>query len=1098
MTMMTTTTGPPPVAIPNLTAGRDVDSLCLQDLFVEQAAKTPDAVAVIDESDRQLTYGQLDAVTDALAARLHSQEHKVRPDSVVGILLPRSIEYVVAYVAILKAGGAYMPLELVYPKQLLDRAMTQTKANLVITSPQYQQRVQDHPMIVLDGFEELLEACGVTTTNEDTPKPAFLPRPHADSLAFCVMSSGTTGTPKGICQTHRSAVHSYCDRFARYPYHRDAGTGQVQDRVGAGVFFVWEVYRPLCQGATAVIIPDSVIFDPEAVTQYIHSKQITRILFTPSLLQLVLDTIPPAVIQERCHQLRYMWLCGEVVTTQLAISFAKLLPDVELMNLYSISECHDVSIGDLRRQLDFNRKYATCGNRIPGVQFYIVSVEGDGGAMELVQDGGKGEVYVVCPVVGRGCLHLPEKTKERFVPNPFEVAVDDDGKRKYPRLYRTGDLGRLLPNSELEILGRCDFMVKIRGYSVVLGAVEAALAKHPKLCSAVVLPVGDEGTDKKLVAYVVPAQWDDAPSATSVRQFLKDHLPPYAIPSTFCVIDALPVNASAAGKLDRKKLPNHETAPRLRAFSVDITNTAANTTTSTTPAPVNDTEQVVLDTFATLLNIDANEISVTDNFFDIGGHSLLATKLVFMLNDGINNDENNSSNKERNKKISIIDVMQHPTAKDIAALLTNTENDNKNAATTPKIDLEAEAQTLDPSIYPFATRKGNTMSRFRIEEIFLVKPRVIFLTGATGYLGVHILNELLEGSQATVICLARAKTDADAYHRIVNNMKRYQLLPDDGDDEKKSENTNTTTALSLHNRMIGIAGDLSKPLLGLTTMQFKSLALEVDSIIHCGAEVNLLKPYASLKQSNVLGTQEILRLATTNGFITTKVKPVHYISTNGIFPVVADGYKNDDEVICKEDVDLNDPSIVNHLEEGYSMTKWVAERMCTIAEARGLPISIMRPGNMAGSITTGAQNPDDFNYLFLQAIMELKCAPISDRPMHLDLTPVDFAAKAIVQLAIHSPELSIGQRFHIQNPNPPIPLSRIVAWLREIFNTEIKEIPLQEWLQKLHSSNTKISNGWDAFQIYLESNLRYDTRNLVSMKGVPECPTISSSILKQW
>jgi len=149
----------------------------------------------------------------------------------------------------------------------------------------------------------------------------------------------------------------------------------------------------------------------------------------------------------------------------------------------------------------------------------------------------------------------------------------------------------------------------------------------------------------------------------------------------------------------------------------------------------------VLDTFATLLNIDANEISVTDNFFDIGGHSLLATKLVFMLNDGINNKHdndgnnngnNNDNDKEKIKKISIINAMQHPTAKDIASLLTNTENDNKNAATTPKIDLEAEAQTLDPSIYPFATRKGNTMSRFRIEEIVLVKPCVIFLTGDCG------------------------------------------------------------------------------------------------------------------------------------------------------------------------------------------------------------------------------------------------------------------------------------------------------------------------------------------------------------------------------
>ena len=139
------------------------------------------------------------------------------------------------------------------------------------------------------------------------------------------------------------------------------------------------------------------------------------------------------------------------------------------------------------------------------------------------------------------------------------------------------------------------------------------------------------------------------------------------------------------------------------------------------------------------------------------------------------------------------------------------------------------------------------------------------------------------------------------------------------------------------------------------------------------AEVNLIKPYSSLKESNVLGTQEILRLATTNGFIKTKVKPVHYISTNGIFPIEIEAYSgnNTEEkttIQVKEDADLDNFS--SFLSEGYAMTKWVAERMCAIAESRGLPVSILRPGNMAGSSITGVSNPDDFNYLLLQGILE--------------------------------------------------------------------------------------------------------------------------------
>merc|ERR1712176_1110265 len=185
----------------------------------------------------------------------------------------------------------------------------------------------------------------------------------------------------------------------------------------------------------------------------------------------------------------------------------------------------------------------------------------------------------------------------------------------------------------------------------------------------------------------------------------------------------------------------------------------------------------------------------------------------------------------------------------------------------------------------------------------------------------------------------------------------------------------------LDSRLIAVAGDLSKPLLGMGDLQFKSLALEIDSIIHCGAEVNLIKPYSSLKESNVLGTQEILRLATTNGFIKTKVKPVHYISTNGIFPVDVEAYSAESSeekrsVLLKEDVDLDKFS--PFLSEGYAMTKWVAERMCAVAESRGLPVSILRPGNMAGSSLTGISNPDDLNYLLLQGILETGCAPLVD------------------------------------------------------------------------------------------------------------------------
>jgi thioester reductase-like protein len=458
--------------------------------------------------------------------------------------------------------------------------------------------------------------------------------------------------------------------------------------------------------------------------------------------------------------------------------------------------------------------------------------------------------------------------------------------------------------------------------------------------------------------------------------------------------------------------------------------------------------------------------------------------------------------------LSIQSVVQAPTIREMAdRLLSNNNNDDATSTNKEaKMDLNLEADALDPSIYPFATRKGETMARFRMERTLLT-PRVVFLTGATGYLGVHILAELLQVG-TTVVCLARAKDDAAARQRILDNLKQYQLL--DG------------VSKLLEDHLHAVAGDLSKPLLGMDISEFKTVALEVDSIIHCGAQVNLIKPYQALKESNVLGTQEILRLATTNGFVKTKVKPVHYISTNGIFPVDVQAYDNGKQnesalVHCIEDWDLQDPAICENLSEGYSMTKWVAERMCTIAESRGLPISVMRPGNMAGSTTTAAQNHDDLHYLFIKGMLELQCAPDLDRgsAYALDLTPVDFAAKAVVQLAVQTPYSAIGQRFHLQNAQEPVLLKQITEWLRQAGHTTLTSVTRDDFFHKLQAAAQEerdqgvtrsvlqqLESGFEAFETYFMAStwLRFGSDNLQQALGESSiaCPPVSMELLKKW
>ena len=361
--------GPRPEPIELHLPHTDMDKLCLHDLFIHQASLTPDRIALEDpHHNLSLTYQELDQITDQLAITLHDN-YKVGPDVVCGILMERSASFVVSYLSILKAGGAYMPLELVYPKPLLENAIKATDCAVVLTLQQYQHRLVDAAAPTLVVENSALKNEWMNKHSEKVyPKEGYTPRPNADHLAFVVMSSGTTGQPKGICQVHRSAVHSYLDRLKRYPYPSDG----VGTKEGAGVFFVWECIRPLLGGATCVVIPDHVLFDPPSMTQFCVTHKITRMLVTPSLLSLVLDSVAPSILQERWQQLHTLWLCGEVVTVDLATQFCKLFPHTELLNLYSISECHDVSIGDLQRDLDVTQKYATCGTNIPGVHFYIV------------------------------------------------------------------------------------------------------------------------------------------------------------------------------------------------------------------------------------------------------------------------------------------------------------------------------------------------------------------------------------------------------------------------------------------------------------------------------------------------------------------------------------------------------------------------------------------------------------------------------------------------------------------------------------------------------------------------------------------------------
>ena len=292
----------------------------------------------------------------------------------------------------------------------------------------------------------------------------------------------------------------------------------------------------------------------------------------------------------------------------------------------------------------------------------------------------------------------------------------------------------------------------------------------------------------------------------------------------------------------------------------------------------------------------------------------------------------------------------------------------------------------------------------------VTEPGHIFLTGATGFLGAFLLHDLLQQTQAEVHCLVRAANVEEGHKKLQRTLDSYVLGHAD-----------------LSSRIIPVPGDLTEPQFGLSAQQFQTLASRIDTIYHNGASVNWVYPYSRLKPANVLGTQEVLRLACQ-----VKVKPVHFISTLSVFPLIG---KSQATIVREEDSLDHDGDLYG----GYVQSKWVAEKLVTIARSRGLPVCIYRPGLIIGHSQTGAWNTDDVTCRMIKSWIELGEAP--DLNIRVHMTPVDYVSQAIVHLSRQ--QASLGKAFHLVNPSP-VQLRELVTWIRNL-DYPLKPIQYDQW-----------------------------------------------------
>lgn len=590
---------------------------CVHEVFESQVERTPDSIAVSFQGE-QLTYRQLNDRANQLAR--HLRRLAVGREKRVAICMEHSAEMVVAVLAVLKAGGAYVPLDHSYPKDRLSFMLDDSGAVVLLTQ---QALLNDLPetkalTLCIDRDRDLFQV-------ESTENPSG--RTTARNLAYVVYTSGSTGRPKGVMIEHRGVINLAAAQIKSFDIQPSSRILQF-----ASFSFdasVSEIFTTLFAGATLVLETQNALMPGPEFAALMRSRGITVVTLPPSILA--------ALPSESLPDLRTIVTAGEACSTELV---SRWQAGRRFINAYGPTEstvCATMGVC-----VDADQK-PSIGRPIDNVRVYLLDEQ-----MHPVPIGVAGELHIAYDGLARGYINRPEMSAEKFVPNPFS---DEPG----GRLYKTGDRAVYLPDGRIDFLGRIDNQVKVRGYRIELGEVEQVFKQHPVVNDVVVIVREDTPGDKRLVAYVVsrPGQ---ALETSNLRNFGKEKLPQYMMPSALVVLQSLPLTPN--GKIDRKALPAPDKAE-------------ARTDAPYLP-PQTELERIVTDIWQHVLKI--GHVSLNDNFFDLGGHSLLMIQVQGKLRAALN------------RNISITDLFKYPNVNDLVAYLSRDQESTAPVLTNTRLE----------------------------------------------------------------------------------------------------------------------------------------------------------------------------------------------------------------------------------------------------------------------------------------------------------------------------------------------------------------------------------------------------------------------------
>lgn len=876
-------------------------------LFEEQAEKYQQKTALIADG-RKLTYGQLNEKANQIANDLIRV--KVRPETIVALMLYRTVDVYAVREGILKSGGAFLSMEPDYPDERVRYIMEDSKAGFLITTRElYQER-----QTLLDSLEIKVLLLEDLYQNDHVENPPVVAK--AENLAYCIYTSGSTGKPKGVMIEQGNLVNmlNYCDQniLAKdYVDNTNVFLGLAAITFDVSVI---EEMMPLYHGQTVAIATEEEIHNPMLLAEMMLENGVDMMKCTPSYMLTIME-FPK--VQEALRKLRAIIIGAEAFPETLYQKMRDIGMTARIFNSYGPTETTVTVTID---ELDGER--VTIGKTANNVKVFMRDVCG-----HILPKYAPGELTIVGKSVGRGYIGLEEMTRDKF--------IDFHGSRA----YRSGDIAYWNKDGKIEFCGRGDNQVKLRGLRVELDEIENVMCSYPTVTRSVVL-VKENEAGQYLCGYFMAEEPVDQEQLT---RHLEKYLTKYMIPGVFMQLAAFPLNPN--GKLDKKALPEPEDV-RKRVSDLK--------------EPETELQRKLCDIFKAAIGVE--EISVDDDFFEMGGTSLSASKVVMRC---------------MVEKLPVVyaNIFDYTTVEKLEQFILSQQQGKKEEKQSTAVEELPEMTEIDQVL------RFNTAEY--VDEIESGDIGTVLLSGATGFLGVHVLKQLIDSGKK-VYCLVRPSKHMSAVDRLKMMLVYYFS-------ESYDE--------MFGNQILVVQGDITEQSLADTVKD-----CDFDTAINCAACVKHFVQDDLLDRINVQGVKNLISICRERG------KKLIQISTVSVAGESVAGSVPPDHKIRENELYFG-----QSLDNKYVETKFRAEEAMLEAIAGGLRGKIIRVGNLMSRYEDGEFQLNYTTNGFmkrLQAYAAIGEFPVEDLDQRAEFSPIDVTAKAIVLLAGTNDKFTV---FHAYN-----------------------------------------------------------------------------------